>query len=136
MKKIILLAAGLFILTTATQAQETTQKPVSSEKKQRMTPEQRAQKQVDNLNTEVVLTDAQKPKIYDLALAKAKKVDELTAKLRSQPETKDATEKEIMAAKKDFRKSLKAVLTTEQQEKLKAKQAEKKNSGKEHSSED
>lgn len=121
MKKIILLAAGLLVLTTAAQAQEASKKITPEEKAQRraMTPEQRAQKQVDELNAELTLTDVQKTKVYEIALVKVKKTEELREKSKAQPETKEANDKEMAMAKREYRKGLIAVLTPEQQEKLK-----------------
>lgn len=133
MKKIILFAACLFTLTTAVTAQTTQNNKVERAPKQQLTPEQRAQKQVDALNAELNFTGDQKTKIYDLAVAKAKKVDEIKAKYKGQTENKDAAQQEIQAAKKEFRQSVKAILTPEQLDKLKAKQQEVKAAGKQHS---
>ena len=132
MKKVILLAACLFTLSTATTAQEAAKKQNTEKKapKEKMTPEQRAQKHVDGLNAEVTLTEEQKPKVYDLALAKVKKVDEIKAKYKGQPENKEVAQKEIQATKKEFRQNVKAILTAEQLEKLKAKHQEMKAAGK------
>lgn len=132
MKKVILLAACLFTLSTATTAQEASKKHNTEKKapKEKMTPEQRAQKHVDGLNSEITLTEEQKPKIYDLALAKVKKVDEIKTKYKGQPENKDVAQREIQAVKKEFRQNVKALLTAEQLEKLKAKHQEMKSAGK------
>ena len=131
MKKVILIAACLLSLTTV-HAQEKVpgERKPSKEAKKHMTPEQRAQKHVDALSQEITLTEDQKPKIYDLALAKVKKADEIKARYKGQ-EQKDARNTELKAVKKEFRQSVKAVLTAEQAEKLKAVQKEKKASGKE-----
>ena len=132
MKKVILLAACLYTLSTATTAQEAAKKQNTEKKaqKEKLTAEQRAQKHVDGLSAEVTLTEEQKPKVYDLALAKVKKVDEIKAKYKGQPENKEVAQKEIQATKKEFRQNVKAILTAEQLEKLKAKHQEMKAAGK------
>lgn len=135
MKKIILLAACLFTISTAVNAQETV-KQTKTEKvqtREKLTPEQRAQKQVDGLNAEVTLTDEQKPKVNELALAKIKKVEEIRAKYKGQPENKETAKKEIVVVRQEFHKNIKAVLTPEQLEKLKAKHKEMKAAGKTNS---
>jgi len=133
MKKIIFLAACLLTLSTVVTAQTAQNKKVERAQKQKLTPEQRAQKHVDRLNTEVSLSEDQKPKVYDLALATVKKVDEIKAKYNGQPENKDAAQKEIQPVKKEFQQNVKAILTPEQLEKLKVKQQEMKASGKQNS---
>lgn len=129
MKKVILIAACLLSLTTVN-----AQEPVTGERKatkgaNNATPEQRAQKHVDGIAAEITLTADQKPKIYELALAKVKKTDEIKAKYKA-ADNKEAREAELKTVKKDFHQNVKAVLTPEQVEKLKAVQKEKKAAGK------
>jgi Spy/CpxP family protein refolding chaperone len=130
MKKVILIAACLLSLTTVN-----AQEPIPSERKaaskeaKNGTPEQRAQKHVDGIAAEITLTEDQKPKIYALALAKVKKSDEIRAKYKT-AENKEGKEAELKTAKKDFQQGVKAILTPEQIEKLKAVQQEKKAAGK------
>lgn len=128
MKKVILIAACLLSLTTvnAQQAASGERKAANKEAKN-ATPEQRAQKHVDGLAAEITLTEDQKPKIYDLALAKVKKADEIRAKYKT-AENKEGKEAEMKALKKEFHKNVKAVLTPEQIEKLKAAKAAGKSS--------
>ena len=140
MKKVIVLAACLFTASASIKAQEISKKPVASktehtrgEHKEKLTPEQRAQKQVDELNSEVTLTEDQKPKIYNLALEKVKKVEEIKAKYKGQPENKETAKNEIETVRKTFRDNVKSVLTPEQLETLKAKHKEKKAAGKPNS---
>lgn len=140
MKKVIVLAACLFAASVSVNAQETAKKPVikktehtRGEHKEKLTPEQRAQKHVDELNSEVTLTDDQKPKIYNLALDKVKKVDEIKTKYKGQPENKETAKKEIETVRKTFRDNVKSVLTPQQIETLKAKHKEKKAAGKPNS---
>lgn len=137
MKKVIVLAASLLTASVSLNAQEISKKPIAAkaehpkgEHKEKLTPEQRAQKHVDDLNSEVTLTEEQKPKIYNLALEKVKKVDEIKAKYKGQPENKETAKKEIEPIRKTFRENVKAVLTAQQLETLKAKHKEKKAAGK------
>jgi len=132
MKKIIVIAACLFSLTSVVNAQEpAAPKAKAHSQRDAGTAEQRAQKQVDRLSAEVALTEAQKPKVYDLTLARVKKVDEIKAKY------KDPNDKERTAAmatvKKEYREALKALMTPEQIEKAKAKAKEMKAAKKESS---
>lgn len=127
MKKVILIAVSLFSITTVTLAQEIvakTETKSQKETKQKLTPEQRAQKNVDRLNSIVVLSDEQKPKVLAIALIKAKKMDEIHEKFKNDPEKNNKMYPEVEAVKKDFHKGVKALLTAEQNEKLKAKHAE------------
>ena len=123
MKKAILITACLFSFTTIITAQETASKP-GTEKKGRETPEQRAQKQLNEISKELVLTEDQKPKVYTLVLDKVKKVDDLKMKYKS-GEDNSVRDKEIKVVKKEFHEKVKALLTPEQLEKAKAIQKEK-----------
>jgi Spy/CpxP family protein refolding chaperone len=125
MKKVILFAACLFTLSTAVNAQETARKPKTEKAvKENLTPEQRAQKNVDNLNAVAGLTDEQKTKVKDLATTRITKADAIRAKYKGQAENKETMQNEIAAARKDYRQSVKALLTPEQIEKVKAKKKE------------
>lgn len=137
MKKVILMAACLIVASSAINAQETPKKTkVESHKggqkgaHGKKTSEERAKKHVDELNSEVTLTEEQKVKINDLALDKVKKSDEIRTKYRGQEENKEVMKKEITAVRKEYVKNLKAVLTKDQIEKLEAKHKEKKAAGK------
>lgn len=88
------------------------------------TPEERAQKSVDHLDKQVGLTQEQKEKVKDLALARAQKVDALKEKYKGQENAKEEAKKEIWAAKKEYRANVKAILTEEQINKLKEKAKE------------
>lgn len=128
MKKVILIAACLVSLTVVKAQEPASQKRGAAKEAKNTTPEQRAQKHVDALAAEIALTDEQKPKIYELALAKVKKADEIRAKYKG-AENKEAQAADMKALKKEFHTSVKAVLTPEQLEKLKAVQKEKKAAG-------
>lgn len=131
MKKAILLAVCLFTVSVSINAQEAptkakTERTPDEKARQKMTPEQRAQKHVDELNTDGTLTADQKSKIHELALKHVNKADEIRAKYKGQPENKETAQKELEIAKKEFRQSVKALLTPAQLEKMKAKNEEKK----------
>lgn len=127
MKKVILLAACIFTLSTAANAQEAARKPRTDKSvKEKLTPEQRAQKNVDNLNTIASLSDEQKTKVKELALTRITKADAIRAKYKGQTENKETLNKEIAAVRKEYRQNVKALLTPEQIEKVKAKKAEMK----------
>ena len=136
MKKIIVLAACFFTLATTVTAQENSAKPVKSEGRkgqQKLTLEQRAQKIVDKMNAEVTLTEDQKTKIQGFATEKLAKVDEVRAKYKGQPDKKELVKKEVAAERNNFRDQTKAILTAEQNAKLKAKHKEMKAAGKANS---
>ena len=96
----------------------------------RETVEQRAQQSVDRLDKIVVLTSEQKPKVYALALTRAKAVDEIRLKYKGQGKKEEA-KKEIKDVHKQYGTSTKALLTPEQINKLqehhKANKESKKN---------
>ncbi len=93
--------------------------PANNQVKQKLTPEQRAQKSVDHLNSMVGLTEDQKTKVYNLALERAKSVDAVHAKYKGQPDKKEQAQQEIHEIRKQYRESVKALLTPEQKERLK-----------------
>ena len=117
MKKVITFLLAVFCLTV-TNAQEVAKKGTKGTPK--ATVEQRAQKSVDKLNPIVGLTDDQKTKIYDFALARAKKTDEIRAMYKGQADKKEQMKMEIKENRKTYRTNTKSVLTPEQLEKLKA----------------
>lgn len=125
MKKVILFAACLFTLSTAVNAQETARKPQTGKAgKEKTTPEQRAQRNVDNLNVVAGLSEEQKTKVKDLATTRITKADAIRAKYKGQDANKETMQNEIAAVRKEYRQSVKAILTPEQIEKVKAKKKE------------
>ncbi len=134
MKKIILLAACLFSLSTSVNAQEVAKKSTSTSSvtktekgtKEKMTVEQRAQKNVDDLNSVATLSDEQKTKVRELATARITKADAIRVKYKGQPENKETQDKELVSLRKEYRQTIQALLTPEQQEKVKAKNKEMK----------
>ncbi len=125
MKKLLVVLALVFAVSSIN-AQENGKGKKPG--KGKPTPEQRAQKSVDNLDKSVALTEDQKPKIYDAALTRAKKVDAILEanKGKKTPEEREAVKKEVRAAKKEYRDAVKLILTQEQKDKLKAKAKERK----------
>ena len=107
MKKVILIAACLFTISTAVNAQEVAKKS-NTEKatKEKMTPEQRAQKNVDDLNSVASLSDEQKTKVKELAKARITKADAIRAKYKGQSENKETQDKELVAVRKEYRQIL------------------------------
>lgn len=140
MKKVILMAVCLFTITTVMNAQQPTtiahpQNPDQNAKalKNGSTPEQRAQKNVDQLNSSLTLTEEQKPKIYDLALTRAKNIDAVKEKYKGQEDKKETAKAEIQVIRKTYRQGVKALLTPEQLAKVKAaKEAKEKKEGDNH----
>lgn len=132
MKKVSLLALSLLAISGITYAQQNPMKHKmehhGGKHQEKLTPEQRAQKHVDRLNQEVSLTEDQKSKVYELALAKAKKVDE--ARTQNQSADKGALKKQMKSTQNDFHEELKSILTPEQLATLKAKHQEMKKKGK------
>lgn len=124
MKKLLVLLALVFATSTINAQDAKDKKPV----KVKQTPEQRAQKSVDNLDKAVTLTAEQKNQVYDLALTRAKKVDAIREanKGKKTPEEREAMKKEVKAAHKEYRSAVKLILTQEQKDKLKAKAKERK----------
>lgn len=135
MKKVILLASALFVFSLTVNAQEPNTNnpgPAKAQHKpaKKRTPEERAGKQVEQLNNVVGLSEEQKTKVSTLALAKVQKMDAIREKYKGQPENKATAKAEMDAVRKEYRQSVKALMTPEQIEKLKKKGHEMK--GKQH----
>jgi Spy/CpxP family protein refolding chaperone len=122
MKKLILLTVCVLTISTTLSAQASSEKSMNqTSTREKMTVEQRAQKNVDELNTAATLSDDQKLKIKDFAVARITKVDAIKAKYKGQTEHNETMNKEISAVRKQYRENVKTVLTPEQLEKVKAK---------------
>lgn len=131
MKKIILIAGCLFAFNAINAQDEPSTKKINDKgeqhaeakhhvKKEKQTVEQHAQKAVDKINEVVSLTEAQKPKIYELALTRAKGIEAVREKYKGQPDKKEVAQAEITEIRKAFRTNAKAILTPEQLEKARA----------------
>lgn len=124
MKRIILLTACLITFNYVSQAQEKTS--AAKQVKKQETPEVRAQKSVDKLGGLTTLTPEQKTKVYQAALTRAKKSDEIRAKYNGKPEMRQALKAELDVVKKEYRQSVKSYLTPSQLDEVKAKRAAEK----------
>ncbi len=127
MKKVILITVCAFTTISNIHAQEIPTKHLDKESthlakpKNKLSVEQKAQKHVDELNTDVNLSEEQKSKVYNLALTKVKKVEEVKLKYKGKPEAKELAKNEIQSIKKEFRENVKLILNKEQLAKLKMK---------------
>lgn len=136
MKKLIVMAVCLFSITTVLNAQQTKtiahpQNPDQNAKDlKKGTPEQRAQKNVDNLNSTLTLSEDQKSKVYDLALTRVKNIDAVKEKYKGQEDKKETAKAEIQVIRKTYRQGVNALLTPDQLAKVKAaKEAKGKKEG-------
>lgn len=128
MTKVFLLA--ICMLSAAANAQESP-KPVKEKKvNHEKSSADRAQKQLETISTELTLTAEQKPKVYEVLLAKINKADEIRVKYKNQPEGEEK-KKELISNRKQFHQNMKPVLTPEQLKLWKTKQQERKATGKE-----
>lgn len=107
MKRIVLTLAIAFIGLTATFAQSTG--------KQKMTPEQRAEKSTAKLEKELTLTADQKQKIYAVELDKYKQTE---AWHKQTSADRKAKKDQHMASKKETDAKIDKVLTPDQKKKL------------------
>lgn len=107
MKRIVLTLAIAFAGLTATFAQSTG--------KQKMTPEQRAEKSTAKLEKELTLTADQKQKIYAVELDKYKQTE---AWHKQTSADRKAKRDQHMASKKETDAKIDKVLTADQKKKL------------------
>lgn len=127
MKKLILvitIASSVLFLENVVNAQnapnvDQSNKPMHQNKKEKLTPEERAQKSVDQLDKIVGLNPDQKNKIYNIALDRSKSIDAVFQKYKGQPDKKEIAKEEIHQIRQKYRKEVKNILTPEQLEKLK-----------------
>jgi protein CpxP len=126
MKKLMVLLSIALLVVSVSNAQSTSQKAKTEKpaKQEKLTPEQRAQRNVEELDKVVSLTADQKTKVSSLALDKVKKAEAIRSKYKGQKENKEAMKSEIESVRKEFRQNVKSLLTPEQLEKLKAKNKE------------
>lgn len=95
------------------------------------TPEERAQLEVTRLNDIAGLSEDQKAKIKTQALTKFTKVDAIREKYKGQKEKHEVAKQEMDVVRKEYRQSIKTILTPEQLEKVKQKGKEIKQKRKE-----
>lgn len=127
MKKLIYIVTGGCLMLASFQIQSQTSPNVANQPKQmnlkkqhlKLSPEQRAQKSVDELNKIVGLSEEQKTKVYELALNRAKSVDAVIEKYKGQQDKKEVAKQEIHQIRKQYRMDVKNILTPAQIERLK-----------------
>jgi Spy/CpxP family protein refolding chaperone len=105
-------------------------KAAAAEHKQKVSPEQRAQRSVNKLDETITLTPDQKTQVYGLALTKTRKMQAIREKYKGQPEQKEAAKKEMKIIHEDYRIALKPILTPEQAAKMEACRKEHHKGGK------
>lgn len=126
MKK-LMMACLLLVTGISAYAQKPETKPAPAAK----TPEQRADAVSNRLEKKLTLSKEQKTKVRDLALARARKMDELRAKYKDQD--KKVWQAERKTVRDAFHSGMKATLSPEQFAKWEAqrkKAIEKRKSGK------
>ncbi|MEI6124698.1 MAG: hypothetical protein WCQ95_13855 [Bacteroidota bacterium] len=134
MKKIFLALFIVGSIAYAGQAQtsrtNTTKAETNGQGKNIETPAQKAQGSVEKLDKTVTLTADQKTQVYNLALARSKKVEEITTKYKGQADKKEIEKQEIQAARNEYQVNVKKILTAEQIKKMDAaEKANKENAG-------
>ena len=125
MKKIILVAAISLVGMTFSFAQGKGKAKGHEHAKGQhanLTPEQRVEKQVTRLKTQLSLTDAQVPQVTQIVKTKVDKMEALRAK-KSTEGVEKGERKAIMTS---FNTELNNVLTAEQKQKYEAMKADKK----------
>jgi len=127
MKKIVMFLA--LVLTVSVHAQKNGKKM----DKEQLSTDDKAQRSVNHLDKKVGLSESQKTKIYELAIIRAKKMEEIKTnyKPKQNPDDRVIARKEVKQCRKDYREGVKNILTPEQKEKLKAKAKEQKENKKE-----
>lgn len=96
------------------------------------TPEERAQFEVTRINDVAGLSEDQKTKIKSQALTKFTKLEAIRVKYKGQNDKREAEKQEMDAVRKEYRQSIKTILTPEQLEKVKQKGKEIKQKRKEN----
>ncbi len=135
MKKIFLMLVVISAFTFAGYAQTTNTTPVKTtpvakdKGGKHETPEQRAQKSVNKLDSIVGLTADQKTQVYNLAITRAKNVDVIREKYKGQSDKTEQGKQEIQSAHKEYHSSVKKLLTPDQMNKLKEYQQANKANG-------
>jgi periplasmic protein CpxP/Spy len=112
MKKLLIILLAVMGITTITYAQGN-----NKGKSNKKTAEERAKKSSERMEKELNFTVEQKNKIYELNLARAKKIDELRAKYG---DDRKAIGKEMKPINMERKNQLMQILDKEQQEKHKA----------------
>jgi periplasmic protein CpxP/Spy len=124
MKRIVLLALSVATLSTAVAQTGTKPKKVAMQTQKGMmhnmkTPEERAQHQTNKLDSLLMLSADQKAKVNAASLKRQNTIKAAFEKSKTATDKKVHHE-EIKAARTTYRNELNAILTPEQQAKLKA----------------
>ena len=126
MKNLILLPAFLFTMSVIAIAQDAPKKPTNAQPTstngghEKMTVEQRAQHDLDDMTVAASLSEDQKGKIKPLIVTRISKIDAIKAKYKGQAESQEIAKSEIEAVRKEYKDGLKPILTVEQFEKIRA----------------
>jgi hypothetical protein len=115
-KVIVLLVAAVFSVTTgfAQEREKEKDKPKPQTEKAPKTPEERANACADRMSKDLGLSADQIMKIHDLALTRAKKMDELREKYKGKDGDKQLWKEERKKVRDEFHAGVKAVLSPEQ----------------------
>lgn len=131
-KVIVLLLAAAFSITTGLAQEKSKGKGSDKAKtektkqdKPKKTPEQRADACANKMEKDLTLTPDQKVKVRDLALARAKKMDELREKYKGKDGDKQVWKEERKKARDEFHAGMKALLSPEQFAKWEAQKKKK-----------
>ena len=130
----ILLAALLFSVSSTFSQQD------NGEKKQRKTPEERAQKRADKMKEKLSLTDDQHKQIYDIMLAQANEMKAVWESTKNDQD-KTARKEKMKSIRESGKTQINSVLNADQQKlwethkkEMKEKHKGKKHHGKKHKS--
>lgn len=115
MKNIMTASIAIMAIFITTHAQATFER---NAKQTKLTVDQRAQRNVDEIDKMVSLTTDQKAKVKELATIRITKADAIREKYKGQADKKEEIQKELMPVRKEFKDALKSVLTKEQLLKL------------------
>lgn len=119
MKKTIIILVTIAVWGFTAQAQRTTPSASPQTKGKQEIPDQHAQLSVDSLDKKVGLTAEQKIAVYNLAITRDKSIGGIREKYKKHPDKREAATEETKATHKQYRQSVKKILTPEQINKLK-----------------
>ncbi|NOS85394.1 MAG: hypothetical protein HOP31_09670 [Ignavibacteria bacterium] len=131
---LILLAAILFSVSNTYSQQD------NGEKKQRKTPEERAQKRADKMKEKLSLTEDQHKQVYDIMLSQANEMKTVWESSKNDQD-KTARKEKMKAIRESGKTQINSVLNADQQKlwethkkEMKEKHKGKKHHGKKHKS--
>ncbi len=128
----VLLAALLFSVSSTFSQQD------NGEKKQRKTPEERAQKRADRMKEKLALTDDQHKQVYNIMLSQANEMKAVWESTKNDQD-KTARKEKMKAIRESGKTQINSVLSADQQKlwethkkEMKEKHKGKKHHGKKH----